>query len=171
MQATKRETVEVQVEARNRLNTLALQYQQELSSILQPYLGKKVRKVSGYGGWVKALEAQVHDLDRRYREQGIRVHCVFSVTRFWAELSYSYKLKDSGVTRSLTESVWLGYCCTDATYSNDEQPAGVLTQLADKAKDLRTDWTADEVIDLRNQIECLQHQLRELDARHRNFDR
>ena len=170
MQATKRETVEVQVEARNRLNTLALQYQQELSSILQPYLGKKARKVSGYGGWVKALEAQVNDLDRRYWEQGIRVHCVFSVTRFWAELSYSYKFNGQAV-RSLKESVWLGYCCTDASYANDEQPAGVLTQLADKAADLRTDWTADEVIDLRNQIEYLQHQLRELEARHRNFDR
>ena len=171
MIATKRETVEVQVEARNRLNALALEYQEGLKAILQPYLGKKVRKVSGYGGWVKALEAQVNDLDRRYWEQGIRVHCVFSVTRFWAELSYSYKLNGSGATPSLTESVWLGYCCTDTDYSSDEQPAGVLTQLADKAKDLRTDWTADEVIDLRNQIEYLQHQLRELEARHRNFDR
>ena len=119
MIATKREAVEVQVEARNRLNTLALQYQQELSSILQPYLGKKVRKVSGYGGWVKALEAQVHELDKRYWEQGVRVHCVFSVTRFWAELSYSYKFNGQAV-RSLKESVWLGYCCTDASYANDE---------------------------------------------------
>ena len=169
MIATKRETVEVQVEARNRLNTFALQYQQELSSILQPYLGKKVRKVSGYGGWVKALEAQVQELDKRYWGQGIRVHCVFSVTRFWAELSTVYQL--GHCSASLTESVWLGYCCTDATYSSDEQPAGVLTELADKAKDLRTDWNAEEVIDLRNQIEYQQHQLRELEARYRNFSR
>ena len=171
MQATKRETVELQVEARNRLNTLALQYQQELSSILQPYLGKKVRKVSGNGGWVKALEEQMQELNRGYWQQGIRVHCVFSVTRFWAELSYSYKAENGCGVQTFRESIWLGHCCTDATYSNDKQPAGVLTELADKAKDLRTDWNAEEVIDLRNQIEYQQHQLRELEARYRNFSR
>ena len=171
MIATKRETVELQVEARNRLNALALDYQQSLKAILEPYVGKKVRKVSGYGGWVKALEEQVHELDRGYLQQGVRVHCVFSVTRFWAELSYSYKVGNGCSVQTFRESVWLGHCCTDATYSNDKHPAGVLTELAENATDLRTDWNAEEVIDLRNQIEYQQHQLRELEARYRNFSR
>ena len=36
------------VDARNKVNALALQYREDLVEILTPYLGKKIRKVSHY---------------------------------------------------------------------------------------------------------------------------
>ena len=40
------------IEARNQLNTAAMAAEAELIAILTPWIGRKIRKTSGYGGWV-----------------------------------------------------------------------------------------------------------------------
>ena len=39
------------VATRNGLNSKAMEAQQRLVALLTPYLGRKIRKISGYGGW------------------------------------------------------------------------------------------------------------------------
>jgi hypothetical protein len=53
------------VEARNRLNANAMAAEAELIEILTPWLGRKIRKMSGYGGWVAKLEPVIREFTDR----------------------------------------------------------------------------------------------------------
>ena len=169
MPTLERSALAFKVQARNLLNSKALEYQREMAKLLTPYLGKKVRKVSGSGGWVKAVSTEINDLDRSFWSAGFKVHCVFSVSRFWAEISYSYKLE--GAAGHLKESIWLGYCCSDRLYVSDEHPAGVLTELAQAPSEIRTDWTVDEVAALKKEQQELSARLRSVESSLREVER
>lgn len=171
MQTLERSALAYKVEARNLLNAKALEYQTEIVKLLTPYLGKKIRKVSGHGGWAKAVSDEIKTLDRSFWSGGFRVYCAFSVRRFWAEISYSYKLEGSGSSVQLKESVWLGFCCSDRDYASDEHPAGVLTELAEPAKGIRTDWTLGEVEALKKEQEELSSRLRTVESSLRQVER
>ena len=171
MPTLERSALACKVEARNLLNSKALEYQREMVKLLTPYLGKKVRKVSGYGGWVKAVSDEIQDLDRSFWSAGFKVHCAFSVRRFWAEISYSYKLEGSAGVVYLKESVWLGYCCSDRLYASDEHPAGVLTELAEAPSEIRTDWTVEEVEALKKEQQELSGRLRSVESSLREVER
>jgi hypothetical protein len=158
------------VDARNKVNALALQYREDLVEILKPYLGKKIRKVSGYGGWVKALEPALDDLAARYREQGCRTYCTFCITSFWAELSVSYETGPHSCDY-VKQQISIGKCQTEDSHARGKAD-GVLTELDDfqPGDFYQTDWTADVVVHLQNQVRQAREELRELEAKLRRFD-
>ena len=158
------------VDARNKVNALAMQYREDLVAILAPYMGKKIRKVSGYGGWVKALEPALDDLAARYREQGCRTYCSFSVNSFWAELSVSYETGEHSCSY-VKQQISIGRCQTENSYGKGKAD-GVLTELTElqPCDFYQTDWTADVVVHLQNQVRQAREELRELEAKLRRFE-
>ena len=165
-----RTTLQNKVDARNKVNALALQYRQDLVEILTPYLGKKIRKVSGYGGWVKALEKAMDDLGDRYREQGCRTYCTFCITSFWAELSVSYSTGEYSCDY-VKQQISIGKCQTEDSYARGKAD-GVLTELTElqPCDFFQTDWTVEDVVHLQNQVRQAREELRELEAKLRRFD-
>ena len=165
-----RTVLQNKVDARNKVNALALQYREDLVEILTPYLGKKIRKVSGYGGWVKALEPALDDLSRRYREQDCRTYVTFSINSFWAELSVSYSTGEYSCGY-VKQQINIGNCQTEDSYGSGKAD-GVLTELSDfnPGDFYQTDWTADVVVHLQNQVRQAREELRELEAKLRRFD-
>ena len=167
---TERTILQNKVDARNKVNVLALQYRKDLVEILTPYLGKKIRKVSGYGGWVKALEKAMDGLAARYREQGCRTYCTFSITSFWAELQVSYETGERSCSY-VKQQITIGKCKTEDSWAKGKAD-GVLTELDDfqPGDFYQTDWTADVVVHLQNQVRQAREELRELEAKLRRFD-
>ena len=170
MTITKTQTaLERRVAARNKLNRLAAQYRFELAAVLAPYLGKKIRKVSGYGGWVKALEEPIEELRATYAAEDCRVWFEFSGSRFWVEFNLSYQ-GDPGHCLYLKQTMFLGRCVTE-TWSS-EKPDGILTELEHPEWLLpRTDWTVEEIEHLQNQQKHYKELLREVDRDLTAFNR
>ena len=155
--------LERRVAARNKLNRLAAQYRLELAAVLAPYIGKKIRKVSGYGGWIKALEKPIEELWAAYAAENCRVCFEFSGTRFWAEFNLSYQ-GDPGHCLYLKQTMYLGRCVTEESYGLGK-PDGILTELEHPEENLpRTDWTVEEVRNLENQQKHYKELLREVDS-------
>ena len=167
---TTQTALERRVAARNKLNRLAAQYRLELAAVLAPYLGKKIRKVSGYGGWVKALEKPIEELRASYMAENCRVCFEFSGTRFWAEFSLSYQ-GDPGHCLYLKQTLFLGRCVTEDGFGRGKAD-GILTELEHPEESLpRTDWTVDEVQNLMNQQKHYKELLREVESGLSAFNR
>jgi hypothetical protein len=121
-----------QITDQNTINGLANEIEGQLQRILSPYQGLKVRKVSGHGGYVAKLQAE---LDRYCSDHGYNVQG----QPYWLNVYASYtsliaRVSHRGTTAKSVE-VYLGRF-------NDE--TGILTSLTEGTK-RRTDYTLAEV--------------------------
>ena len=121
-----------QIKDQNTINGLANEIEGHLLRILSPYQGLKVRKISGYGGYVAKLQAEFNRYcsDNGYNVQG---------QPYWLNIYASYTsliatVKDHTTTARPVE-MYLGRF-------NDE--TGTLTSLSECTK-RRTDYTLSEV--------------------------
>ena len=121
-----------QIKDQNNINGLANEIEGHLLRILSPYQGLKVRKVSGYGGYVAKLQAE---FDRYCSDNGYNVQG----QPYWLNIYASHtslvaKVSDHSTTARSVE-MYLGRF-------NDE--TGILTGLCEGTK-RRTDYTLSEV--------------------------
>ena len=143
------------VDARNQLNARAMAAETELLTILAPWIGRKVRKTSGHGGWVAKLEPVIHEsTDRNYRTW---LTCQHS----WLQLECQsmVQLQPHGVSYAKAQ---LSIGKIDET--------GVLLELF-QPTELRTNYTAQEIEFARARAYELEQQARDIRHNIREFER
>ena len=159
-------TLSETVDARNSLNRAAMATEAELLRILTPWLGRKVRKTSGHGGWVAKLQPEIAaalaqlatGTDRRAGAGSVTAWIDCPVRWIVLHIKGCRELSTGGV-QYLQQDLAIG--ATDAD--------GVLVQLFDLTT-LRTDYTAAEINAARQQIAELKAQARDLQHQIREFD-
>jgi hypothetical protein len=147
--------VQAHVEARNALNAHSIQLRQDLISLLTPYLGCKIRKLSGWKGWIAKLDPEIRDLMTRYSEQHkITFHFEFSVYSFWVETKTHYPVADNSSVRYIKQTTFLG-----KWDENNGELQSLLTEDEQQVSNPKTDWQADEIVKLQARISDLRQQL------------
>lgn len=152
-------------EARNALNATSIALRDELVALLTPCLGAKIRKVSGYGGWVAKLAPQIEALHDRYNSADPRLtfHFEFSVRSFWIETKTYYPVAGGGV-RYLSQILSLG---------GWDEKTGELVSLVSAddrgASNPKTDWQASEIVKLQARIASLKAELSDAEGCLRQF--
>jgi hypothetical protein len=143
------------VEARNQLNANAMAAEAELIEILTPWLGRKIRKMSGYGGWVAKLEPVI----REFTDRGDRTWLTCQHSWLTLECQSMLQLQPHGVSYSKAQ---LSIGKIDET--------GVLLELF-QPTELRTNYTATEIDFARARAFELEQQARDLRHSIREFER
>jgi hypothetical protein len=142
------------VDARNHLNTRAMAAEAELLAILTPWIGRKIRKTSGYGGWVAKLEPVI----REFTDRGDRTW--LTCQHSWLALECQNRLQmERGVTYAKAQ---LSIGKIDDT--------GILLELF-QPTELRTDYTAQEIDEARAEAYRLESEARDLRHKIREFER
>lgn len=153
--------------ARNALNTASIALRDELVTLLTPYLGAKIRKVSDYGGWVAKLAPQIEAMRERHSSADPRLtfHFEFSVRSFWLETKTYYPFSGgSGAVHYLRKTLSLG--------SWDEKTGQLLSLVSEEdriASNPKTDWQAAEIVALRARISSLKAELSDAEGCLRQF--
>jgi hypothetical protein len=143
------------VEARNQLNANAMAAEAELIEILTPWLGRKIRKTSGHGGWVAKLEPVI----REFADRGDRTWLTCQHSWLTLECQSMLQLQPHGVSYSKAQ---LSIGKIDET--------GVLLELF-QPTELRTNYTATEIDFARARAFELEQQARDLRHSIREFER
>ena len=143
------------VDARNQLNTRAMAAEAELLAILTPWIGRKIRKTSGHGGWVAKLEPVI----REFSDRGDRTWLTCQHRWVMLECQSMLQLQPHGVSYAKAQ---LSIGKIDDT--------GVLLELF-QPTELRTDYTAQEIDEARAEAYRLESEARELRHKIREFER
>lgn len=148
------------VDTRNAVNARAMVIQCDLAQLLAPYLGRKARKVSGYGGWVAALAKELEQYQSEQQAEGFR--CWLRVYHSWItlEVDTTCRTADGGAVQYVKANLSVGKV--------DE--SGVLLELFD-LQQLRTDYSQAEIEAKRANAYELERQARELRSELRDFER
>ena len=147
------------VDARNQLNARAMAAEAELLAILTPWIGRKIRKTSGYGGWVAKLEPVIRAYEVRTGNKADRVWLACSVSWISLEIRHTLQLQPHGVSYSKAQ---LSIGKIDDT--------GILLELF-QPTELRTDYTAQEIDEARAEAYRLESEARDLRHKIREFER
>jgi hypothetical protein len=152
--------------ARNDLNAAAIALREELTALLTPYVGKKIRRVSGYGGWVAKLTPVLEALQEKYRAaHSVSFHFEFSCYSFWVEVKAHYPVANGGgsvcyVKKTLSLGKW------------DEKTGelqGLLTVDEREVSNPKTDWRAADIVTLQARIASLKKELGDAESVMRCF--
>jgi hypothetical protein len=153
----------LEVTTRNAVNLKAMDAQQRVVEILTPYLGKKARKVSGYGGWVAKLEPEFERFTNELRAEGFRA---------WVSCDYRWLNLRIDATYNVQELVGGGhavaYVKQSVSIGKIDDSDGELIELFDLAN-LRTDYTVDWVETTRAEAYRLESEALELHSSLRDF--
>jgi hypothetical protein len=156
-------TLSLEVTTRNAVNLKAMDAQQRVVEILTPYLGKKARKVSGYGGWVAKLEPELERFTNELRAEGFRA---------WVSCQYKWLTLEIDSTYNVKELVGGGhaveYVKQSVSIGKIDDTDGELIELFDLAN-LRTDYTVDWVEATRAEARRLESEASELRSSLRDF--
>ena len=151
------------VTTRNSVNLKTMEIQRRLGEILAPYVGRKVRKVSGHGGWIAALDKQLDHFYTELSAEGFR--CWVSCRFDWASLEVQ-------ATFNSADLVGCGhaveYVKASISLAKITREAGVLVEIFSPVS-LKTDYTLDWVESTRKQAAQLEDQARELRSQLREF--
>ena len=146
------------IEARNQLNTAAMAAEAELIAILTPWIGRKIRKTSGYGGWVAKLEPTIREFESNLTSR--THHAWIACQHNWLHLEVKNMLHmERGVS----------YAKADLSIGKVDD-TGVLEELY-QPTELRTDYTTTEVEFARARAYELEQQARDLRHSIREFER
>ena len=145
------------IEARNQLNAAAMAAEAELIAILTPWIGRKIRKTSGYGGWVAKLEPTIREFESNLTSR--THHAWIACQHNWLHFEVKNMLHmERGVS----------YAKADLSIGKVDD-TGVLLELYPPTE-LRTDYTAKEVdfaqaraYELEQQARDLRHSIREFE--------
>ena len=159
-------TLSETVDARNSLNRAAMATEAELIRILTPWLGRKVRKTSGHGGWVAKLQPEINaalaqlatGTDCRAGAGHVTAWIDCPVRWLALHVKGCREFSGGGI-QYLQQDLAIGATDVD----------GVLVELFAPTT-LRTDYTAAEISAARQQIAEFKAQTRELQHQIREFD-
>jgi hypothetical protein len=147
------------VEARNLLNANAMEAEAEIIAILTPWIGRKIRKTSGYGGWVAKLEPVFTAFSKNEDAHGCRA---------WLSGASKWLRLECQSTNYLTGDR-VSYNKT-ALSIGEVDDTGVLLQLFEPSV-LRTNYTADEINTARAEAYRLESEAQNLRNTIREFER
>jgi hypothetical protein len=151
------------VTARNSVNLKTMEIQRRLGEILAPYVGKKVRKVSGHGGWIVALDKQLHNFYAELSTEGF--HCWVSCRFDWASLEVQTTFNTADLVGG---GHAVEYVKTSISFAKITKEAGVLVEIFSPVS-LKTDYTLEWVESTRKQAAQLEDQARGLRWQLREF--
>ena len=145
------------IDARNNLNAMADQVEPELQALMADHLGKKVWKISGWGGLTSAVAKKLATIEAELPER-YRLIIRSEVSGIWADLQYRYRTPDGGYIYS-KETFRIGYRDDNGVMTEadtlaypDGRPQFVLAEVkaaADRAYQLES-----EARELRSSIAC-----------------
>lgn len=146
------------IENRNNCNYFSNCISRDLNELFTPFLNKKVRKISGYGGWLKSIKKLIEPWQKK------QIVGFNEIDKIMIYASYT-----SLICRVQTwDQVSKKYCSNEIYFGRFDDSTGELTKLAEPTK-YRIDLTAEELIDAQNTHNFHQSKMTEAAAIIRNF--
>jgi len=155
---------------RNAVNLKTNQIQKELIEFFRPFVGKKVRTISGYGGWSKLVKKELElYLSDLWNSERYRVICRSSNGSLFFEIdttyqydTIDYKGREDHSTSYVKAEFYVG--------SWDESTGNLNKVYEDEKIQLRkTDWTVEELSTTRKKIKEMKEELMSLESSVREF--
>ena len=146
------------IENRNSCNFFSNCISRDLIELFTPFLNKKVRKVSGYGGWIKSIEKLIEPWQKK---QIVGFNELDKIMIYASYTSLICKVQT-------WDQVSRKYCSNEIYFGRFDDSTGELTKLAEPTK-YRIDLTAEELIDAQNTHNFHQSKMTEAAAIIRNF--
>lgn len=157
---------------RNAVNLKTNQVQKELIEFFRPFIGKKIRTISGYGAWSKLVKKEL-DLyfSDLWNSQRYRVICHSSAGSLYFEIdttyqydTIDYKGRENHSTNYVKAEFYVG--------SWDESTGNLYKVYEDeKIEPRKTDWTVEELSATRKKIKEMREELLDLEGSVLEFDR
>ncbi len=153
---------------RNAVNLKTNQVQKELIEFFRPFVGKKVRTISGYGGWSKLvkkeLELYFSDL---WNSERYRVICHSSCGSLWFEIDTTYQYDT--IDYKGREDHSTNYVKAEFYVGSWDESTGNLKEVYEKIEARKTDWTVEELSTTRKKIKEMKEELMSLESSVREF--
>lgn len=162
-----------EVEYRNKLNKKANQVETDLRDFFKPFIGKKIRTISGYGGWSKLVSSSLNSYIQDLREDGFTLRCRYSAGSLMFDLSMYYQAFRTDLFSGLdhTSAITIG---VDNIYIGSwDESTGNLYRVAEDIDidERRTDWTVEELAATRKKLIETRDELRRLESSISEFKR
>lgn len=152
------------VEAQNNLNRAAMLAAANVRDILAPYVGRKVRKISGHGGWVAALDRQLQTFYSTAPE-------IYGTgTRVWVSCRYRWVSVEIQRQHRDVDGGHLCYLKQDLPVAVINEETGELERVNDPVE-LITSYTAEWLEHTRREARELENRARDLRHAMREFER
>lgn len=151
-------TLALKVETRNKVNAMCAFAQPYLGQMLEKYMGKKIVKFTPYRGFTAALKKEVNEFQDKLAKQKFRVTFTFTYSSISCEIDTTYRIDNSSVEYV---KQYFFICDFDAD-------TGILTGKYN-ANAFRTDYTEQEIVSVRKQIDELERQVSDLKSQIREF--
>ena len=155
---------------RNAVNLKTTQVQKELIEFFRPFIGKKVRTISGYGGWSKLVKKEL-DLyfSDLWNSERYRVICHSSCGSLWFEIDTTYQYDT--IDYKGREDHSTDYVKAEFYVGSWDESTGNLNKVYEdeKIKLRKTDWTVEELAATRKKIKEMREELRDLESSVREF--
>ena len=136
------------VDNRNRCNDITNILSAQIKESFEPFLFKKVRKISGYKGWLKATYA-ITESYTTDKILGLNSHDRIQIYSSYTSLICEIKLWDA------EEKLWTA---NTIYFGRFDDETGILTALAEPTE-YRTDLTIDEFYHAQNNVRELKKEL------------
>lgn len=160
-----------EVDFRNKVNAKADEVQTKLIDLFRPFVGKKIRTVSGYGDWSAPVKKVLDPYLKSVRDSGYRVIWRYSCGSLFFEIDRTYKHKE--INYKGWESDHAVYVKEEFYVGRWEEENGNLREVSQNDVDYkrRKNWTVEELQETRNKIRTLENELSNLKGSIRSFRR
>jgi hypothetical protein len=160
------ELLQHQVDTRNKVNAKANELQAEFIKLLQPFVGKKVIKVTPYRQWTKQVSTLLCEQTSVAEFAGpwngsFRLSWDFYQYTVYATIDTTFKVSDSSVKYVKRE---FAVCRLDGNCDGTS-----ITGLPDLAN-FRTDYTLDEVVQKMTELSELEAKVADIKSELREFN-
>lgn len=153
-------TLALKVETRNKLNAMCAFAQPYLGQMLEKYMGKKIVKFTPYSGFTAALKKEIQEFQDKLAKEKFRAVFTFNYSSISCEIDTTYRVDDCSV-EYVKQHFFV--CDFDAN-------TGILARKYN-SNVFRTDYTEQEIISVRKQIDELERQVSNLKSQIREFIR
>ena len=155
---------------RNAVNLKTNQVQKELIEFFRPFIGKKVRTISGYGGWSKLVKKELElYLSNLWNSERYRVICRSSSGSLWFEIDTTYQYDT--IDYKGREDHSTSYVKAEFYVGSWDESTGNLKEVYEdeKIEPRKTDWTVEELAATRKKIKEMKEELMSLESSVREF--
>lgn len=155
-----------EVEYRNKLNKKANQVERELRDFFKPFVGKKIRTISNYGGWSKLVNRSLNSYIQDLREEGFTLRCRYSAGSLMFDLSMYYQAFRTDLFSGLDHTSAVSIYIDNIYIGSWDESTGNLYRVAEEIDidERRTDWTVEELAAIRKKLVETNDELRRLES-------
>ncbi len=152
-------TTQLAVDHRNMVNKRASDTKQQLQTIFEPYIGKKVWKITGRGGLVAPLKKRFEG----FREEE-QFNCQGTKWRLWVMATYGWMTAEIDYWHHETS-----YTKQTINIGRTDNESGVLKEFYEES--FKSDYSKDEVEAASEKIHELKQEIYSLEGSIREFTR